>query len=665
MYRGILVIVLLGVGIAPQAENSASQITINSGQDKPAGSTVSNSGLQTAKPQSGAPATDGPPGAPSELELLHTHVRFENDGTGSREVIARIRILSYARVSQWSELSFDFKPSKERVQIHYVRIVKKDGKVVNVDTDRGPRPRGIFREGGVPGQDFNDNPVTMPPLSPGDTIEYDVETIVYTALTPDQFSEVYSFLPCGAIDEQQLEMDLPADRAVKVKTKPGLDAFVVNENGRRIYRWHPLHQGSECNDKDNGTMHDPQTRVPDVQISSFASWEEVGRWYAEMEKSRRMPSGGIRAKADELTQGLNTDLEKVAALYDFVATKVKYFSMVAFGMGGYEPHTADEVLQRLYGDCKDKDALLAALLEAKGFHSSSVLINPIRELDPDIPSPWPFTHVITLLPLGKDEIWMDTSTGILPFRLLPYALRRKKGLVIAHGGVPHFEETPADAPMLSTWTEEIDGEVDQSGALDATVNLTARGDAEIPLREAFLNAVESARPAMVQRAIVKNFNGQISNVRISNPTATHEPFTMSFQIRQPSTVIEAGTRCTLELPLLNFRMTSADDENGELNRPEAERLRVGPPGRYLLKIKLDLAKGSKPILPPQISLERNYGTYHASSKFEGASLTEERRLIIIKDDVPAALTNEYRSFGQAVIRDYEQRLEFQPGSIAQ
>lgn len=129
------------------------------------------------------------------------------------------------------------------------------------------------------------------------------------------------------------------------------------------------------------------------------------------------------------------------ALYDFVNKKIKYFSLAFVGLSDYDPHTPEDVLQRGFGDCKDKDTLLRAMLEAEGMKASSVLVNPLRQLDPEMPSPWPFTHVITLLHLGKTEIWVD-STGTLPFRSLPPAIREKKGLVIPVSGKPYFEEIP-------------------------------------------------------------------------------------------------------------------------------------------------------------------------------------------------------------------------------
>src|SRR5260370_3137120 len=121
-----------------------------------------------------------------------------------------------------------------------------------------------------------------------------------------------------------------------------------------------------------------------------------------MEKGRRLPSPEVRAKALELSKGLKGDLAKTEGLYDFVAKNFRYVSL-SLGVGRYQPHSAADVLHNQYGDCKDKHTLLESLLEAEGLHASSVLINYSRKLDPDMPSPSPLDHVITLLPLGKDE----------------------------------------------------------------------------------------------------------------------------------------------------------------------------------------------------------------------------------------------------------------------
>src|SRR5207253_6405693 len=78
----------------------------------------------------------------------------------------------------------------------------------------------------------------------------------------------------------------------------------------------------------------------DVQLSSFQTWEEVGRWYLALQQERIEPTAIIRAKAAELTRGLTTDDAKLQALYNFVSTKYRYIG-IAFGIGRYQPHAAE------------------------------------------------------------------------------------------------------------------------------------------------------------------------------------------------------------------------------------------------------------------------------------------------------------------------------------
>ena len=100
----------------------------------------------------------------------------------------------------------------------------------------------------------------------------------------------------------------------------------------------------------------------------------MGGWYSQLERERRTPTGELKAQADEITKDATTDVAKTQALYIWVTRNIRYVDL-SFGVGRYQPHYAEEVLKNRYGDCKDKATLLDALLEAKGIHSSTALIN--------------------------------------------------------------------------------------------------------------------------------------------------------------------------------------------------------------------------------------------------------------------------------------------------
>ena len=114
------------------------------------------------------------------------------------------------------------------------------------------------------------------------------------------------------------------------------------------------------------------------------------------------------------------------AIYDFVSAHTRYIG-IDFGIGRYQPHTASEVLADQYGDCKDKDTLLEALLRAKGFSTSPALMGAGIAPVPEVPSPPMFNHVITTVNLPGGRIWLDSTPLAAPYRYLERGDSRPEG----------------------------------------------------------------------------------------------------------------------------------------------------------------------------------------------------------------------------------------------
>ncbi len=594
-------------------------------------------------------------------EQDHTIYRFEADGTGRKENIARIRVQSEAGVQQWGQLQFGYNSANERVEIGYVRVVKSDGSIVKAGEDAVQDLSMPVEHEAPVYTDYRQKHVTVPGLRPGEVLEYDIVTVIHTPLAPNQFWMDYDFDKTNITLDEELEVDVPADRQLKLKNKPGTDPKITEANGRRVYRWTSSHLQREDDAKDRAKKKGPEQEHPDVQLTTFVSWEQIGRWYASLDKDRRAPSPEVRAKAEDLTKGLNSDMDKIEALYDYVAINFRYVSL-SLGLGRYQPHAAADVLHNQYGDCKDKHTLLASLLEAEGFHASSVLINSTRKLDPDVPSPSQFDHVITMLPMGPDkndkggtkenEVWMDTTAEVAPFRLLAYTLRNKLALVIPADGTPHLENTPAGTPMPDSEVDEVGGKVNEIGKLEAHVNYTFRGDEELMLRSIFRRVPE----AQWQR-VVENVNaaigGEITNLKISDPAATREPFTLSYDLAKSNFLDWSKKKSDVLLPLCQFNLPdlgAADDNAG------ADPLKLGPKAEYVYKLKLELPAKYTARAPLPFSLKRDYAEYQATYKLEGATFTASRTLNMRQDELPPARASDYEAFRHAVGSDLSQVL---------
>jgi tetratricopeptide (TPR) repeat protein len=618
--------------------------------------------MPAPKPLPGAPAgpelaTSSPVDHSQEsyvVEKLRNSYRFETDGTGRWERYVRIKVQSEAGVEQWGQLVVGYNSANEKVEIPYVRVLKANGTTVTAPPD-SIQDLSIPLEREAPVYtDYRQKHITVPGLRPGEELEYSYVTITHTPLAPGQFWMEHDFAKTGTVLDEQLELNVPKERSIKLKTAPGKDPKIKEENGRRIYTWTNSHLEDEEKDKDKDKdkkkkKAQKEPDVPAVQMTTFASWEEMGRWYQGLEKDRRMPTAEIRAKAAELTKAKATDLEKIAALYDYVGPNFRYISL-SFGVGRFQPHAASDVLHNEYGDCKDKHTLLASLLEASGYHASSVLINSRRKLDPDIPSPSQFDHVFTLLPLVKERVWMDSTTEVAPFRLLAPPLRKKQALIIPQDGVPHLEETPADPPMMNRQVSDIRAKVNELGKLEAHISYEMRGDTELYMRMLFRHVPRNKWNEWIkQMSTFSGLVGEVSDLNVSDPAETHEPFRFDYKIVASNFMDWSKKKSDFVLPLSQISMTDADAD-------DSDAVKVGSPVQYVYRLRLEFPAKYSERAPLPFAMKRDYAHYEASYKAEANVFTAERTLTTSLNELPAERATDYMAFRRAVMADAEQHL---------
>lgn len=596
------------------------------------------------------------------IEQLRNSYEFENDGTGQHEIYAKVRVQSEAGVKTWGQLVVGYNSANETIKIPFVRVLKQDGSTITAPPDAiQDLSSPIEREAPVY-TDFRQKHVTVPGLRPGDILEYDVVRVVHTPLAAAQFWMEHDFDTQNMVVDELLEVSVPAARAIKLKTKPGVDAKITETAGRRKYEWRSKHLEKDDNTQTKGKKKKKANQAPSapaVQLSSFQSWEEVGRWYGGLEKERRQPTPELKAKADELTKGLANDLAKTEALYDFVAKNFRYVSL-SLGLGRYQPHSALDVLHNEYGDCKDKHTLLASLLEAEGIHASSVLIGSARKLDADVPSPAQFDHVITVAALNNEDVWMDTTTEVAPFRLLLPPLRDKDALEIPPGEAARIVKTPADPPMAGVQEMEVDGKVDEFGKLTANVHMQARGDLEVLLRMVFRRVPNSSWQQVLQSAsAIWGLSGDVSEVNVSNPELTRAPFEIRYKLTDADYFDSSRKNFQILVPLSPVMTITPPDES---DNASTEPIKLGARMHLSSRVKLQLPLQCVATIPAPMTLKRDYAEYSASYQVENGVFSAERIITIKTREIPRTRLQDYAAFQRAVAADLDQNLGIENSS---
>src|SRR6202162_1344608 len=184
------------------------------------------------------------------IEQMHSYYRFEADGTGRKETKARIRVQSEAGVQQWGQLQEGYNSANERVEIPYVRVLKQDGSVIKAGDDAvQDLSAPIEREAPVY-TDYRQKHITVPGLRPGEVLEYDMVTVIHTPLAAGQFWAEYEFDKSNIDLDEELDVDVPSDRPLKLKNKPDMDPKISEANGRRTYHWTSSHLEREDDKKD-------------------------------------------------------------------------------------------------------------------------------------------------------------------------------------------------------------------------------------------------------------------------------------------------------------------------------------------------------------------------------------------------------------------------------
>lgn len=586
------------------------------------------------------------------IEQSRNAYRFENDGTGQHETYVRVKTQSEAGVQFWGQLVLGYNAATERLDIQFVRVHKADGSVVTAPADAVQDLSAPVQRDAPMYTDFRQKHVTVPSLRPGETLEFKTVTTIHAPLAAGHFWLEYDFQSQGVNLDEQLQVDVPSTRAITLKTAKDRTPAIADANGRRVYTWKGSHTDTaRQNDNktlDDNTDTDEAERFPAVRLTTFRSWQELGQWYSSVETAPRTPTAEIREKAAELTARKASDLEKIEALYDFVAPNFRYVS-ISLGAGRYQPRAASDVLRDQYGDCKDKHTLLASLLESVGMPVATVLINSQRKIDPDFASPSQFDHAITLAWAGKEPVWLDVTAEIAPFRLLLPALRKKQALVVTTREPAHLEETPADPPFLNQQIQEIDAKLGDLGKLTGRVKLTARGDMELLLRTIFRRT-----PAANWKDVLERINessgigGDVTDWKVTDPAATKQPFELEYAVSKVNFIDWTKKEVQLKLPLSDFQLPGRGGEK--------EDIELGSPMRVEYRLRLEMEPGYEARPPMPVSITRDYADYKAAYKLEAQVFSAERTFTSRLRSVPADRGGDYSAFRRVVIADDAQGL---------
>jgi hypothetical protein len=140
--------------------------------------------------------------------------------------------------------------------------------------------------------DLHERHIDVKGFGIGDVLELHATWRSTKPLAPGQFWFAYNFSRDFISLQEQLQINVPASRAVKWKSSK-LKPVITEDGGRRIFTWDhsQLEHQSAAEEKENqelATYLSSRGKAvsPEIQISSFQNWQQVGDWYNSLQANR-------------------------------------------------------------------------------------------------------------------------------------------------------------------------------------------------------------------------------------------------------------------------------------------------------------------------------------------------------------------------------------------
>ncbi len=563
------------------------------------------------------------------VQQYRESIVLSTDGTEASDVTSIVKVNTEAGVQQRGTLTIPYQRDTGALEVRYVRVRKADGSVVDTPVDTAiDQPADITRE--APAfTDLYERHINVRGLSVGDIIEFAYHRD-QRPLFERHFAGEDEWLIGQAVEDGEITLTAPVSMPLSVKTT-GAQPIVTTAGRQRVYRWTIRHPSAWTLKDIQALVRERKTRRPAVEITSFRTWDEVGSAVRALWRDRAAITPEIRAKAEALTNDRQTEAEKIAAIYGFVANDVRYVE-IAFGIGRYQPHAAGDVLTNGFGDCKDKHVLLEAMLKAIGVEASPIFVAPGESIDTDVPSPVQFTHVVTLAQMADGPLWMDaTLPHAAPGYLVPQE-RDRQGLRVTAVDATLLR-TIADPPQPTVSRFVANGRLGADGTLTAHIEETYSGDLAYLSRLVWLNVpqdrADEARQAVLKAAGMSGQPSEWAMPDLQDPT---KPFRATYTLTAKD-YWASGVAAVL--PTISGLPEATAGEPVDLETA----VRTESTSTIELPAGYDASFVNQP--PRDKSDKRDFGSYTYHLTLDGARFVATRAFEITGAEVPADRVDEY------------------------
>ena len=410
-------------------------------------------------------------------------------------------------------------------------------------------------------------------------------------------------------------------------------------------------------------------------LNGFATWNDMGKWYANLVSGRMEASPAIKQQVAALTASKSTPLQKMQAIAEFVQRDIRYVA-IELGIGGWQPHPAPDVFSHRYGDCKDKATLLRSMLQEIGVDSYHVAIYTERgAVTPQTPAHHGFNHVITAikLPEGLTDqsliatiqhpklgkiLFFDPTDYLTPFGQIRGALQANYGLLVTPDG-GELIELPQQPSSMNGVQRTAILTLDATGTLKGEVKEVRLGQRASSERWRLRTVTTDTDRIKPIEELLANSLGSfhITHASVINLQQTDQPFGFNYSFESPNYAKNAGN-------LLLVRPRVIGNKGAgflETKEPRKFPVEFEGPARDTDTFEITIPAGyAVDDIPPPVDADYSFASYHAKTVVNGNVVDYSRTFEVRELSVPVDKAEDLRKFYRTIASDERNTVVLKP-----
>jgi hypothetical protein len=400
--------------------------------------------------------------------------------------------------------------------------------------------------------------------------------------------------------------------------------------------------------------------------NDFLTWNDMGKWYDGLTGERMAATPPIKQETSSITAGQASTLSKMQAIAEYIQNQIRYIA-IELGIGGWQPHSASDVLAHRYGDCKDKATLTISMLHGIGVEGYYVIINASRDaVGGDDPAHNGFNHAITAirLPAGQNDpslvativhpklgrlLFFDPTDEVTPFGQIRGALQSNYGLLVGPDG-GELVQLPRQQPAMAGIKRLGKLELDANGTLYGEVAESRTGDRAAQVRWSLRSAsAEKEKNEIIETLLSDSLGSfQLTGLNFRNVADRKQPLGMNYAFQTRDYAKNAGDMLLVRPRVLGTKASGLI----ETDEPRKFAIEFESPVLDFDNFEITLPSDYEVAdSPSPVDVDFGFADYHSKTEVTGNTLHYTRTFEVKDVSIPASKADELKKFYRIIATD--------------